>query len=88
MAIELKPCPFCGEPFALEYEFCPEMGRKWGRVACGSCGSCGPDVRTDYKDVAHWARHAADAWNGRFGEPLVHSLAGDAEQVGRKTGQV
>lgn len=71
--LELKPCPFCGWDI-LVYQFVPESGRKWGRVEC-TCGACGPDVRTSYKDIDHWAQEAAEAWNERCKSAATGSLA-------------
>ena len=49
------------------YPALTSVGDKWGRVEC-ACGACGPEVRTGYKPIEHWAAAAARAWNQRAGD--------------------
>lgn len=64
MSAELNPCPWCGESPDANGENTYRLtdGLKYGAVQCCIVG---PEVRTDYKDVAHWKDRAIEAWNER-----------------------
>lgn len=53
------PCPFCGEQPTTLREVDTS---KWGAVECCCTG---PEVRTGYEDVEHWAEAAVEEWNKR-----------------------
>ncbi len=69
MAIELKPCPFCGDDKSLTYAIDINQGNKWASVVCG-CGVAGPEVRTGYQ-VTGWEDDAAEEWNTRKTVPIA-----------------
>jgi len=60
--IDLRPCPFCGAPAALQ-----KIDRmEWWRVICSN-NECGAEVWSRYAD-GHGMEHAVEKWNRRMDE--------------------
>lgn len=73
MSDELKPCPFCGEPFNSP-DFRPSFGQ-W-QIICGCCEIQGPLCPTQERAIAAWNRRAEPT-----PQPVAEAASGLVERL-------
>ena len=60
----VQPCPFCGnDKIQIFTNYADYQGRMCG--FCEQCGTWGPGVPIDYKDIKGTKAKAVELWNTR-----------------------